>query len=176
VVFFVLDASAEITVQDQAIATDILDAGKAVIILLNKIDKLDKLEQQQILDKLPDYLPQMWYVPVIFSSAQAFTGMDLLLKFAVEALGASDRQIEQPHLDEFLQKIMAENMPGKIEDERTPKIFGLAQVGVRPPVFKMTVNFSSAIAPAWKKWFEKQFRLKFGFEGTPIIIRYVRKV
>src|SRR5258708_4591711 len=175
VVFFVLDASSEITVQDQAIAADILDAGKAVVILLNKIDRVSKEDQDKFLDALPNFLPQMWYVPVLFTSAKTSQGMDLLLKFGCDVLATSDKQIDQEDLNAFLQKLLQENTPGKMDDEREPKFYGLKQIGIRPPAFKMTVNFPSAIADAWKRWFEKQLRLKFGFEGTPIIIRYIRK-
>ncbi|OGE74399.1 MAG: ribosome biogenesis GTPase Der [Candidatus Doudnabacteria bacterium RIFCSPHIGHO2_02_FULL_42_25] len=176
VVFFVIDATTEITTQDQSISSDILDAGKAVVLILNKIDKLSKENQNKFVDNLPNYLPQMWYVPVIFTSATAGTGMDLLLKFAKDVLDTSKKQIDQTELDDFLQKILAENMPGKMEDQREPKIFSLRQIGILPPTFKLTVNFPAAIAESWKRWFEKQFRLKFGYEGTPVLMRYFRKV
>src|SRR6185503_2466574 len=103
--------------------------------------QVPKNEQEKILDILPDYLPQMWYVPVLFTSATTSIGMDLLLKFAQEALGASDKQIEQEELDAFLQKVMTENMPGKIDDERAPKIFSITQISKRPPSFRIMVNF-----------------------------------
>ncbi|MBX4191402.1 MAG: ribosome biogenesis GTPase Der [Candidatus Doudnabacteria bacterium] len=175
VIFFVLDGEAEITVQDQAIAADILDAGKPVVLLLNKIDKLSKEQQDQFLEILPNYLPQMWYIPVLFTSAKTAQGMDLLLKFALDVLSTSDKQIDQEMLTEFLQKTLEENKPGKMDDEREPKFYGFKQIGIRPPAFRMVVNFPSAIADSWKKWFEKQFRLKFGFEGTPVFIRFIRK-
>jgi GTPase len=175
VVFFVLDASADITVQDQAIASDILESGKAVVLLLNKIDQLTKEQQDQFLEVLPNYLPQMWFLPVLFTSAKTSQGMDLLLKFALDVLATSDKQVTQEELDAFLQKMLEENTPGKMDDEREPKFYGFKQIGIRPPAFRMIVNFPSAIADSWKKWFEKQFRLKFGFEGTPIFIRFIRK-
>jgi len=124
---------------------------------------------------LPNYLPQMWYVPVIFVSANTSQGLDLLLNFAQEAFGAASKKIEAEELDNFLQKIMKESMPGKMDDQREPKIFSLTQIAINPPIFKMIVNFPAAVATAWKKWFEKQFRIKFGFEGTPIEIKYIRK-
>jgi GTP-binding protein len=175
VVFFVLDAAEEISFQDQAIAADILDAGKAVVLLLNKIDLVSKEVQQRILDELPNYLPQMWFVPVLFTSTKTSQGLDLLLKFGSDALAAADREVDPDELDKYLEKILAENMPGKMEDQRAPQIYNIKQISVRPPTFKVTVNFPAAIATAWKKWFEKQFRFKFRFEGTPIIIRYVKK-
>ncbi len=175
VVFFTLDATQELSVQDQTIAEQILEAQKSCVILLNKIDLLETAAQQKLLDTLPDYLPQMWYLPVLFVSAKTSQGLDLLLKFAVTAHQAATREIPAEELDAFLEKIMDENMPGKMDDQRAPKIYNLKQMGTTPPSFRVTVNFPAAIAAAWKKWFEKQFRLKFGFEGTPIDIRYVRK-
>jgi len=175
VALFVIDASLEINVADQAVAESILEQNKPLVILLNKIDLLKKEEQDHLLDILPDYLPQLWFAPVLFVSALSTQGLDLLLKFAYDVHTIADKEIAAEELDDFLDKIVAENMPGKMEDERNPKIYNIKQTGVRPPVFKVTVNFPSAIAESWKRWFEKQFRLKFGFEGAPILIKYVRK-
>jgi GTP-binding protein len=175
VAFFVVDASEEIKVADQIVAEDILAQNKPVVVLLNKIDKLSKDEQDHLLDILPHYLPQLWFAPVLFVSALTSQGMDLLLKFAYEAHTTADRELDPNELDTFLDKFLEEHMPGKIEDERAPKIYNIKQAGIRPPTFRVTVNFPSAIAPAWQNLFEKHFRLKFGFEGTPVLIKYIRK-
>lgn len=175
VALFVLDAAEDLTVQDQTIAKEILEQNKAGVILLNKIDKIGKDVQDRLLDILPDYLPQMSFFPVLFTSSLTGQGLDLLLKFAHDAFVAGDQQVTQGELDQFLDKMIAEHLPGKMEDQRAPKLYSFQQIGIHPPAFKMTVNFPAAIAGAWKKWFEKQFRLKFGFEGTPIQIKYIRK-
>lgn len=175
VIFFTVDANQELTVQDQAVAEQILEARKSCVIVLNKIDLVDKKRQDELLDVLPNYLPQMWYLPVLFTSAQTGQGLDLLLKFAQDAFDSANKEIDPDELDAFLQKIITESMPGKMDDQRAPKIYNIKQVSTTPPVFKVTVNFPAAIATAWKRWFEKQFRLKFGLEGTPIDIRYVKK-
>ncbi len=175
-VFFTIDASQELTAQDQIVARQILEAQKACVIVLNKIELLTKEEQNTLLDTLPNYLPQMWYLPVLFTSTKSGQGIDLLLKFAQEAYMSARKEIDPDELDAFLQKIMAENFPGKMEDQRTPQIFNIKQIGITPPTFKITVNFPAAIAEAWKKWFEKQFRLKFGLEGTPIQIKYSKRI
>jgi GTP-binding protein len=175
VALFVVDASEEIKVADQAVAEDILAQSKPVVVLLNKIDKLTPDQRDHLLDILPDYLPQLWFAPVLFASALTSQGLDMLLKLAYDAYQTSDREIPPEELDKFLDKILEEHMPGKMDDERAPKIYNIKQAGTRPPVFRVTVNFPSAIADAWKRFFEKQFRLRFGFEGAPIIIRYIRK-
>lgn len=176
VVFFTIDASQSLTAQDQIVSRQILEAQKACVIVLNKIELLKKDEQSRLLDTLPDWLPQMWYMPVLFTSAKTGQGVDLLLKFAQDSFQAASKEIEPEELDEFLQKILKENFPGKMEDQRTPKIYNIKQIGIRPPTFKMNVNFPAAIATAWKKWFEKQFRLRFGLEGTPIEIKYTKRI
>ena len=176
VIFFTVDANQELTVQDQAVAEQILEAQKSCVIVLNKIDLLDKKQQDEILDVLPNYLPQMWYLPVLFTSAKTGQGLDLLLKFAQDAFESGSREVNPDELDAFLQKIITENMPGKMDDQRAPKIYNIKQLGTTPPVFKVTVNFPAAIATAWKRWFEKQFRLKFGLEGTPIVIKYIKRI
>jgi len=175
VALFVLDANGEITVQDQIIGQNILDQEKSVIVLLNKIDLLDAQAKDRLLTKLPHHFPQLWFAPVVFVSAKTGEGLDQVLKLAEEAYASARRELSPEELDNFLEKILAEKMPGKKDDQRAPKIYNIKQIGSNPPVFKMTVNFPAAVAEAWKKWFEKQFRLKFGFEGTPIKIRYAKR-
>ena len=175
VAFFVVDATQEIQVGDQTVAEDILEQHKPVVLLLNKIDQLTEKQQDDLLSVLPDYLPQLWFAPVLFTSAAQGKGLELLLKFAYDVYSMADQEVSAEALDQFLDKILAENMPGKMEDQRSPKIYNIKQTGTRPPVFRITVNFPAAIATAWKRWFEKQFRLQFGFEGTPIVIKYLRK-
>ena len=175
VIFFTIDASQPLTAQDQIVARQILEAQKACVIVLNKIELLAEKERDDLLDKLPDWLPQMWYLPALFTSAHTGEGVDRLLPMAASAHAAAVREVAPEELDEFLDKIIQENMPGKMDDQRTPKIYNLKQIGTTPPAFSLTVNFPAAIATAWKKWLEKQFRIKFGFEGTPIIIKYLRR-
>ena len=175
VALFVVDASEEIKVQDQTVASDILEQHKPVVVLLNKIDKLSTEEQDHLLDILPNYLPQLWFAPVVFTSTQSGQGIDLLLKLAYKAYSTADIEISQKELDKFLEDKLREHMPGQMEDQRAPKFYNFKQIGTRPPVFRMTVNFPAAIAPSWKNWFEKQFRMEFGYEGAPILIKYVRK-
>ena len=175
VAFLVLDASADITVQDQTVAAKILEQNRMVVILLNKTDLLSEEEKDKLLDKLPHHLPQLWWAPVVFTSSKDGTGLDLALKFAHDVYENAGKETSQEELDYFLDQIIQKHMPGKMEDQRMPKIYNLKQVGTRPPVFKLTVNLSSAISQSWRKFFEKQFRLKFGFEGTPMVFKYVRR-
>jgi len=175
VALFVLDASSDITVQDQIIARNILEQEKSVVVLLNKIDLLDEAGRDKVLTRLPHYFPQLWFAPVLFLSAKTGEGVDQLLKFAESTFASANRELETEELDQFLEKILAESMPGKMDDQRAPKIYNIKQIGTKPPVFKMTVNFPAAIAQSWRRWFEKQFRLKFGFEGTPIVVKYAKK-
>lgn len=175
VALFVLDSSETITAQDQILAQRILEQNKPVVLLLNKVDTLSENEQQKRLDILPHYFPQLWWAPVVFTSAQDGTGLDKMLELAMEAQNTANKEIDVVELDAFLDQMLKNHMPNKMEDQRKPKIYNLKQIAVRPPSFKVTVNFPNAIAPAWKKMFEKQFRLKFGFEATPIKMNFVKK-
>lgn len=175
IALFVLDVSGPITVADQAVAANILEHHKPAVVLLNKIDLVSENQRQKVLDLLPNYFPQLWYCPVIFTSAKSGTGLNLALEFAIKVNQHQNTYIEQDQLDKFLQQILNKHKPGKISDQRAPKVYHLKQIGTRPPTFELTVNFPAAIAEAWKRFFEKQFRLKFGFEGTPIEVKYIRK-
>lgn len=175
VALFVLDASSEITVQDQIIAGEILEQEKSVVVLLNKIDLLNEKERNRFLDKLPHHFPQLWFAPVLFVSAKTGEGLEKILELSEQSFASGKKEISTEELDTFLDKVIEEKMPGKMDDQRAPKLYNFKQVGTNPPVFTMTVNFPAAVAQSWRRWFEKQFRLKFGFEGTPIVVRYIKK-
>lgn len=175
VAFFVLDASSKFTVQDQTIAGLIKEEKKNAIILLNKIDLLDAEQQQKVLDSLPYHFPDLWWAPVVFTSAKTGLNLEKVLELSFQISQASQTEIDATQLDSFLEKILKEKMPGKISDQRAPKIYNLKQVGTNPLSFKLTVNFPNAIHKSWQKYFEKQFRLKFGFLGTPIIINLAKR-
>ncbi|HYE22276.1 MAG TPA: ribosome biogenesis GTPase Der [Verrucomicrobiae bacterium] len=175
VALFVIDASTDMTFQDQAIAQEILEQNKTIVLVINKVDLLSEEEKNSLLDRLPDYLPQLWWAPVVFTSSKVGHGLVKMLELAQSAFAAGNRQIDNDLLDQFLDDVLRKHTPEKMQDERDPKIYNLKQIATNPPVFKLTVNLPSAIAPGWKKFFEKQFRLKFGFEGTPVVFKYIRK-
>jgi GTP-binding protein len=139
------------------------------------VDEVSKDDQQKLLDILTDNFAQLWWAPVIFTSAKNDIGLDKALQFASKVASTANKEIPQEELDLFLEHIIKNQMPGKMEDQRAPKLYNMKQVSVRPPVFRILVNFPNAFAFSWKKLFEKQFRLKFGLEGTPVIITYARK-
>lgn len=175
IVLFVLDATEPPTVQDQAIATEIVESHKSVILVLNKADRIDETQKDKLLNMLPDYFSKLWWSSVIFTSAVTGEGLEMMLKLCSKIYRESFKELSIEELDAFLDEMVEKHMPGKIEDQRAPKIYNLKQTGVKPPTFKLTVNFPASFAEAWKKIFEKEFRLKFGFEGSPIIINYARR-
>jgi len=175
VALFVLDASSEITAQDQILANLIMEQSKSVVVVLNKTDLLTQEQKDNLLDQLPSYFPMLWWVPVVFTSAQTGEGLEQMLNLAFQTHEAGLTELSQEELDKFLEDILEKHMPGKMDDERKPKIYNLKQVSNKPITIKVTVNFPSAIAPAWKKLLEKQFRIKFGLMGAPILFRYIRR-
>lgn len=175
VVFFVLDASNPLSEQDQTIATQITEEKKTSVVVINKIDLLDKNQQERLLETLPDYFSKLWWAPVIMVSAKNQTNLEIMLGLAIKVWRQSEKLINQEDLDKFLEEIVKTGMPGKMEDQKSPKLYNLKQIGINPPTFRFIVNFPAAIAPAWKNFFEKQFRAKFGFEGTPVIIQYAKR-
>jgi GTP-binding protein len=176
VALLVLESSEHITVQDQMVASQIIEQNKPAVILLNKSDLLTPEEQSALLDRLPDYFPQLFWAPVVFTSALEKTNLTKILDLAIESYKKEQVEIAQELLDEFLQKILLKNFPGKIDDQRAPKIYNLKQIGTKPLEFKLTVNFPAAISTGWRRYFEKQLRLKFDLFSTPVKVRYFKRV
>jgi GTP-binding protein len=175
VALLVLDSSDEITVQDQAVASQIIEQNKPVVFLLNKSDILETKQKDSLLDRLPDLFPQLFWAPVVFTSATEKTNLVKILDLALEAYEKERVEVQQEQLDDFLQKMLDEKFPGKIEDQRAPKIYNMKQIGTKPLEFKLTVNFPAAISTGWRRYFEKQLRLKFDLFSTPVVVRYIKR-
>ncbi len=190
--FLVIDASAEITKQDQRVAQEIFALEKACIILATKcdlvpsplargdapkgqrgrgLDKSSDDKYQNIRDYISHHFPFLWMCPLFFVSGLTGEG----LKEAVDAIkpiwDRRHKMIDEETLKDFLYKIMQKNPPKLLRDQKKPKVFSLHQVDVNPPAFQLKVNHPAAISNQFRKFLENSITKYLDFYGTPIILR-----
>ncbi len=174
VVLFVIDSVETITKQDLAIAGEILDLGKGVVIVVNKIDKYEGS-----MDELKDYVsmhfPFLWFAPVFFVSAVTGDGLTEALAAVKPIHEARGKTIEQDDLDRLLEFTMKKNPPRRMLDQKVPKVHGLTQTGTYAPMFNLLVNHPAAISTQYRRYLEKQIIQKLGFWGTPIKLNLEKK-
>ncbi len=189
VCLFVLDASQEITKQDQSVANEIIDMQKGCIILANKCDLMQKEKAagtlgksgKQSKDSADDYnsvrdyishhFPFLWMSPLIFVSALDGEGIDEALQAIKPIYEARHKTIPQPELTEFLAKVMKKNPPKLLRDQKKPKVTGLKQIATNPPMFELAVNHPAAISAQFRKFLENSIIKYLDIWGTPITVK-----
>lgn len=174
VVMFVIDAVETITKQDQAIAGEILELGKGVIIVVNKMDKYEG-DKKELQDYVSQHFPFLWFAPVFFVSAETGEGINEALAAIKPIYDARAKVVTQEELDRLLAYTMEKNPPRRMLDQKIPKIFGLTQIGSFAPMFELLVNHPAAISVQYRRYLEKQIIQKLDFWGTPIKIHLRKK-
>lgn len=174
VVLFMIEGNETITKQDQAIAGEILDLGKGVIILVNKMDQFDG-EHKALHDYVSHHFPFLWFAPVFFVSALTGEGVNEALAAIKPIYDARAKVIEQEEIDRLLAYTLEKNPPRRMLDQKVPKVYGLKQTGSFAPMFELLVNHPAAISTQYRRYLEKQIIQKLGFWGTPIKLHLVKK-
>ena len=188
--FFVMDASAEITKQDQRVAQEIFALDKGCIILANKCDllKADKFSgklgkntaslgqnrddrYQTTRDYISHHFPFLWMCPLFFISGLTGEGLKEAIDSIKPIFERRHKTIPSEVLGEFLKKALAKNSPKLLRDQKKPKVFSLRQVDANPPIFELLVNHPATISQQFRKFLENSIMRELDFYGTPIVLR-----
>jgi GTPase len=172
----VIDAAEGITQQDQRIAGEIIDSGKGLIVLANKIDLLSPEKQRHLEDNLSKAFKFLWWAPAVPISAKDGTGVKEVLQYISKIEANRNKRVDNQELSEFFFGKLKLRQPQRLRDERVPKVFSLRQEDVNPPVFIMTVNIPSAISMQFRKYIENAIIKELDFWGTPVILKLESKL
>lgn len=170
VCFFVVDATEEITKQDQRIAQEIHKAEKGIVILASKIDKF-KGDREKLRDYISFHFPFLWMSPMFCVSGKTGEGIPEALDAIKPIYENRQKEIPDDQLKTFLAKKMKQNPPKLLRDQKNPKVFGLHQIGTEPPAFELVVNHPAAISQQFRKFVENGIIKELDFWGTPIKLR-----
>ncbi len=170
VCFFVVDATEEITKQDQHIAQEIFSQQKGIIILANKIDIYDG-EREKLRDYVSFHLPFLWMCPLFFVSGMTGEGIEEAVAGIKPIFDRRNKKIDDQTLSEFLKKNLKRNPPRLLRDQKNPKVFSLKQTDINPPKFELLVNHPAAISTQFRKFLENSIIKDLDFYGTPITLR-----
>jgi len=170
VAFLVIDATQEITKQDQQIAGEIINLDKGIIIVANKIDLYNGTEQA-LRDYISYHFPFLWNSPLIFASAKTGSGINEAIKTLKPIFDNRHKEIPQADIDRLLNSTLKQNPPKLLRDQKKPKIFGLRQAGTNPPIFELLVNYPAAISQQYRRHVLKRITKHFDFWGTPVALK-----
>ncbi|HET9141987.1 ribosome biogenesis GTPase Der [Actinophytocola sp.] len=167
VAIVLLDASDPITEQDLRILTMVVDAGRALVLALNKWDLVDEDRRHQLAKELDRDLVRLPWAEKINVSALTGRSVRKLAPALRTALDSWDKRIPTAQLNAWLAELIAATPP-PVRHGRQPKVLFATQAQTRPPTLVLfTTGFLEA---GYRRFLERKFRDRFGFPGTPIRI------
>ena len=172
----VLDITQEAAQQDKAIANFIERQGKASLLVLNKwdlIDDKDNTTHPAFMEKLDIQLPQLDYVPRVFTSAETGQRVTQILATALEVHREYCTHIPTPALNALLIELRNAHPPPRVKGVR-PALKYITQVETKPPTFLIFGRNVNRIGQSYEAYLVNNIRNEFGFHGTPIRIFYRR--
>ncbi|MFC4735909.1 ribosome biogenesis GTPase Der [Bacillus daqingensis] len=172
VVLVVLDGEEGIIEQDKKIAGYAHEAGRAIVIVVNKWDavKKDDKTMQRFEDKIRQEFQYLDYAPIVFLSALTKQKIQNLLPVVNEVSEAHNLRIKTNVLNDVIVDAVTSNPTPTDHGGKRLRINYATQVSVAPPTFVLFVNDPELLHFSYKRYLENNIRRAFGFAGTPIRI------
>lgn len=167
VVALVVDAREGITEQDGHLAGHIVDAGRGVVVVVNKWDGLPPEQKQAVRRQLDLRLPFLSFAAVHWVSALHGSGVGHILDSVARAHHSAGRSIPTAELNELLARAVAAHAPPAARGRRI-KLRYAHQGGHYPPVIVVHGNQTARVPAAYRRYLENFFRDELGLEGTPL--------
>lgn len=172
VAILVIDAKEGISDQDKKISSIITEAGKGIIVAINKWDLIEE-KQSNTINKFEKQLeidiPFLSYAPKIFISAVTKQRLGQIFDKSIEVYEQCTKRVSTGLLNKVVNEAYALNPPTSFKGKRL-KIYYVTQAKTQPPTFILFVNNEELLKDSYKRYIENKLREAFGFFGTPIRI------
>ncbi|ENG9336507.1 ribosome biogenesis GTPase Der [Listeria monocytogenes] len=169
VVLVVINAEEGIREQDKRIAGYAHDAGRAIIIVVNKWDAINKDEKTINVwtEDIREQFQFLSYAPIVFVSAKTKQRLNNLFPLINQVSDNHSLRVQSSMLNDVISDAVAMN-PSPMDKGKRLKIFYTTQVAVKPPTFVVFVNDPELMHFSYERFLENRIREAFPFEGTPI--------
>ncbi len=171
VCLMMIDANEGVTEQDTKIAGEAHEAGKGVIIVVNKWDEIEKetgtLEKYK--KEVYAKLAYLSYAPIIFISAKTGQRVDKLFDMINDVAKQNSMRIPTSVLNQVINEAIAIVQPPTDKGKRLKILYG-TQASTKPPTFVIFVNNKDLFHFSYERYLVNQIRKEFGLQGTPIRI------
>lgn len=177
VCLIVINAEEGIIEHDKHIAGYAIEAGKAVVIVVNKWDMItdDKdMAMKKFKELIRNEFAFMPYAPIVFLSALTKKRIHTLLPEVIKVYENAKKEIKTNLLNDCINEAYLLNLPPSYKGKRL-KIYFSSQVSNQPPTFNIQVNNKGLIHFSYERYIENKIRESFDFEGTPIILQFKNK-
>ena len=171
VVLFVIDGEKGIREQDKHVAGYAYEAGKPMVIILNKWDTVEKDDKTMntYKDKIRKEFIYLTHVPILFVSAQTKQRINDILPLVNEVYQYSQLRIDTSVLNEVILDAQL-STPAPTHNGKRLKIMYATQVSIAPPTFILSVNNPNLLHFSYQRYIENRLRESFGFDGNMIKI------
>jgi GTP-binding protein len=176
VCILMIDAQDGVTEQDKKIAGLAHEAGKGVMIVVNKWDLVEKETNtmKKYTDDIRSQLQFLSYAPVMFISVKTGQRMDGVLRKAAEIADNRRKRVPTGQLNSLIaDAVMMQQTPS--DKGKHLRIYYAAQISTEPPLFSFSVNRRELMHFSYARYLENRIRETFGFEGTSIKFVYKEK-
>ncbi len=177
VALFLIDAEAGIRDQDKHVAGYAHEAGKPIVIVVNKWDaiKKDDKTMNRYTEKVRNEFNYLSYAPIVFVSAKTGQRVENLIDMVDRVHENSTRRIPTNVLNEVIIDAQV-SFPAPTRNGKRFRIYYATQVSVAPPTFVLSCNDPKLMHFSYQRFIENELRKSFEFEGTPIHIIVRKKV
>lgn len=164
-----IDANVGVSEQDQRIAGLAKEAGKGIIVAVNKWDSIKKSTStmKDYERELAENLKFISYAPVVFISATEGIRIDSLMSLVKRVAASQKKRIKTSILNSMLADAMYNKEPPATKGKKL-KIYYVSQVGTEPPLFAFSINDKELMKLSYSRYLENRIRDTFGFIGSPI--------
>ncbi|MHB1404808.1 MAG: ribosome biogenesis GTPase Der [Desulfitobacteriaceae bacterium] len=171
VILMLIDAQEGVTEQDKKIAGYAHEAGKGIVLIVNKWDLIEK--DEKTMDKFDKQIREelgfMQYAPTLYISAKTGQRVTKIIELVDFVAEQNSIRIATSTLNSLVREWVHLNPPPTDKGQRL-KILYLTQVGVKPPTFVFFVNEPELMHFSYRRYLQNQLRQSFGFEGSPLRI------
>jgi len=171
VCLMLIDANSGVTDQDAKIAGEAHEAGKGIIIVVNKWDEYDKETgtMEKYKKEIYSKLSYLNYAPIIFISAKTGQRVEKLFELINNVNEQNSKRVTTSQLNEVINEAISIVQPPSDKGKRLKVLYG-TQASIKPPTFVIFVNKKELFHFSYERYLVNQIRKEFGLEGTPVRI------
>lgn len=169
VALLVMDAQEGVVAQDRHIAGYVVDAGRGLVLVLNKWDLLTAEEKEERVwrKRLREAFDFAGWAPVSYVSARTGQRVTQPMEMALRLVETRERKVGTPELNRWLRSVLAARQAPTRKGKRLNLLY-VTQAEAATPTFLFFVNEPELAHFSYRRFLESELRKAFGFEGTPV--------
>jgi GTP-binding protein len=173
VAVLVLDAESGLREMDATIGGEVVEAGAALVLAVNKWDLAQErgLDERRFERSVRDSLKFLHWAPLVFVSAKSGRGIGTVLQAVDRVRAARLTRVTTGEFNRLLGRATGAHVPRPAKGAQPVRILFGSQIGTAPPTFALSVNQPVDLHFSYLRYLENRIREAFGFEGTPIRLK-----